>query len=188
MSPATPRCHPETADRRGRRHYAVAVGAAVGIATLAMALPASASDDGATGAQPASITVPRAGDGAPIPATISLLAARLDVPARDLGNLAQQGALPDGWEERLAGAHGAGEAIGRQFKLDDATRALLAGILVQHLVRIEREARAPRKASFDELVAGVRRDTGETVRLNLGDEVAAAARAVIDGLAPLRSH
>ena len=187
MSPATPRRLPETAERRGRRLCAV-TSAALGIATLAMALTASASDDGITGAQPVSIIVPRAGDGAPIPARISLLAAQLDVPGRDLANLAQQGALPDGWEERLKGAHGAGEAIGRRFDLDDATRALLAGILVQHLVRIEREARAPRKASFDELVAGVRRDTGETVRLNLGEEVAAAARVVVDGLAPLRSH
>jgi hypothetical protein len=186
MSSVT-RCRPEIANRPRRSRYTVTV-SAVGIAVLAMAMTSAAADKATPGVEPASISVSRAGDGAPIPSRLSLLAAQIDVPARDLADLAPQGALPDGWEERLKGAHVAGEAIGRDLGLDEASRALLAGHLVQHLIRIEREARAPRKASFDELVEGVRRDAQETLRRNLGEKVAAAARVVLDGLAPLKSH
>jgi hypothetical protein len=175
------------AARPGRKSRAIGAGVAVGIFALALNVTSASSQGVSTSEGQAGIPVPSAG-AASIPAEISQLAQQLHVPLRELADLADNEALPSGWREYLMVAHEAGDSIGRSLGLPAAQRALLAGQFTQYLLRIEREARVPSNSSFAELVEGVRRDTCQTLLMNLGDEVAAIADVVLSTIVPLEIH
>lgn len=126
--------------------------------------------------------------GPPVPAGIQDLARKLHVAERDLAELAVDGNLPADWADRLTNTHGLADAVAYGLGLAEDERGLFAGQVTNALLRIEREARKPRRATFAQLVDQVRRDARDTVGANLGDEAAGAAQALLKELAPLREH
>ena len=126
--------------------------------------------------------------GGPVPEHIEQLAGELSVAAHELNELAVDGALPVEWIPVLRNAFALGEAAASGLELNAGQRVEFAGQITNTLVRIEREARKPRKASFAELIAGVRSDACQTIRANLGDSAAAAATSLLQELTPLQDH
>jgi hypothetical protein len=123
-----------------------------------------------------------------VPEPIEQLAGQLAVAPHELAELATDGALPVEWIPVLRNAFALAEAVAYGLELNGGQRVEFAGQITNTLVRIEREARQPRKASFAELVASVRRDACQTIRANLGDSAASAAENLLQELTPLREH
>lgn len=126
--------------------------------------------------------------GPPVSPEIQGLARKLHVAERELAELAVDGSLSVEWVDALTNAHGLADAVAYGVGVEKPQHSLFAGQIANALVRIEREARKPRRATFAQLVDQVRSDARETVRSNLGDEAANAAEALLKELAPLREH
>lgn len=133
------------------------------------------------------LTVKRKGAVA-VPEHIEQLAGQLAIDPQELSELATDGAIPDEWIPVLQNAFALADAVGYGLELNGGQRAEFAGQVTNTLVRIEREARRPRKASFAELVATVRADACQTIRSNLGESAATAAASLLNELTPLREH
>lgn len=123
-----------------------------------------------------------------VPEQIEQFAGQLAIDPQELSELAIDGAIPEEWIPVLRNAFALADAVGYGLELNGGQRVEFAGQVTNTLVRIEREARRPRKASFDELVAIVRADACQTIRANLGESAATAAASLLNELAPLRDH
>ncbi len=160
------------------RHFSFIAAVVIGM-TAMLASPAAA------GQAVSSIAAP--GHDAASPELVAL-ARHLNVAPSELSAIADQGVLPGGWAQTLQDAYATGLDVGTSAGLDAAHASFVAGQFVACLTRIEREARSRGSATFSDLVGTVRRDVRETLRLNVGDDVAAAAELRLSGLAPLQTH
>src|SRR5262245_48865576 len=115
--------------------------AIVGLAA-SIAAPCSAQSV----AEQSSTVVAARAAGSPVPAGTEELARKLHVAGRDLAELGVDGSLPEEWVEALTNAHALADAIAYGLGVEEDQRSLFAGPIANSLVRIEREARKPRRA------------------------------------------